>query len=191
MAPLAPGTQNWVSTQARFLPRPITECSQNSSHSLSLLLPPPALIPTISSLSHYTRNVLIRSSWFPFSPAPTLPIMLPVFFLKQNLMMLLSCLESCLRIKCKILPRTYKVLYHLASDYLSCFIRGRGLRHISHEANRATWKFPNSASLSAQNAILSFAHLANSHYFSFFRPAQNPQFIMLFSEQPSHFASLL
>ena len=34
MAPLAPGTQNWVSTQARFLPHPITECSQNSSHSL-------------------------------------------------------------------------------------------------------------------------------------------------------------
>lgn len=50
----------------------------------------------------------------------------------------------------------------MAPNYLPCFIRGHG-PHNSHK--ELTWKFSNSTFLSAQNAILSFAHLANSHSF--------------------------
>lgn len=154
-----------------------------------LAAPASAQTLTISSLNQYTRN-LPTASWLSFSPAPTPPQRCCQSNLSKTKSDYVTSLFRIFvfGIKCKILPRTYKVLCYPASNYLPCFIWGRG-PHISHESNRATWKFPNSASLSAQDAILSVAHLANSHSF-FLCPAQNSQFIMLFSGRPSHFASL-
>lgn len=165
-----------ASTQTGCQPGPCSPhiWSQNICriHPVLSILAAPASAQTPNSfpqvLYQKPPNQLPTSSWLSFSPAPTPPQHCGQSNLSETKSDYVTSLFRTFvsQIKCKILPRTYKVLYYPASNYLPSFIRGRG-PHISHEANGATWKFPNSASLSAQNAILSFAHLANSHSFFF------------------------
>lgn len=118
LAPPAPNTQTGCQPRL-FLPHPGTGHFQNSSRGSLPLLPPLLLRPPSLSLNYSTRN-LLTGSWLAFSPAPTPP----QHCCQSNLSKTKSDYVTSLfrifvsRIKCKILPRTYKVLYYLASDYL-------------------------------------------------------------------------
>lgn len=155
---------NLVAIWTQFPPHPVTEHFWNSSFCSTLAAPTSAQTLTISPQTTIPETSQLALGFLSLQLQPHLNTAAKVIFLKQNLIVTSLFRIFVFQIKYKILPRTYKVLYYLASDYLPCFIWGHA-PHISHEANRATWKFPNSASLSAQNAILSFAHLANSHSF--------------------------
>lgn len=92
-------------------------------------------ILTIFPLRHNLRNLLNESQLFPVSSNTSSP-----HCCQSNLSTTKSgCVTSLFRIfvsriKWKSLPRTYKVLYFLPSNYLPCFI--------SHQANKASWEVP-------------------------------------------------
>lgn len=147
-------------------------------------------IPFCSDLHHFFPKPLYPKlpKWllFPFSPAPNpLQQCCQSHLYKTKSDYVTSLFRTFVfRIKCKILPRTYKALYYLASDYLPCFIWGCAPRSKQSKLEVPKQCFsvcPECNSLICPSGKLPLI---------FFRLAQNSGFIMLSSGLPSHFAPL-